>query len=947
MRSPLFVFPQWYPTTSSGTRREVFIYPRFVPDTERRHGAEIGPTLNRETRARAWSKMMNFEFKCPQCGQMVEADEAYRGQVAECPHCGKGIVVPRGKPKVQVGRKKSLVNVQGQSHSTVGSNSAFHKLVTDPPREVSNKWVWCLAIIPLVTVWTLSILVDSFVGYLAGFTLIIIFVILDFKEIKRSRQDESKTVVLLAFVFLPGYLFYRAGKVPAIICCALCVLPPIVGMLLPSVVKQQSVQESVERRSEDVEFCVMKNSAGEYDWQSMCQKEWPKSFVEIQKAFSAFGGFQLTQRPSTEVDEWGGWMEQKNVPLQKPYRYFEKADLKFFYGALVEFKLKVHFSAKYSKASIDREYEALKDDVVENLKHLNNPDLRIELVGEDGNIPEVRFGPSVHKIIGQISTECALRESDDGYDCILSICPSHAYVADSIFSDKIKVIANQITFIKLVIEKEAYEAGEELEKIDRKAEETETRSTRTETSVPSPMFSVPEGKETPTNRPEEVIDSQSQPEVRQVAECKAENAETRSTRTETTNPSLTTSTPNEKESSPNLPDESTDPQPQTVARPNPHFEAAQKHDWQRLCQKEWSKSFLEIQEAFSEFGGFRLAQPPIEGIEFDTKDVQKDVSLQKQYRYFKKADLEFFNGALVGFSLKAHFANTYSKASVERECKAFQDDVVKNLNRLKRPALGIGLGSTFPSHPWHVEYGQPRSPSVHKMIGTIIVSYDLSHDDDGYDLTLFVDAQRGMRQFIKLALEKEADETGVELEDFDKKQQAKGKKPHGDESSQSPVEHTSKTVKITGFGSYKFGQKYPATRMTAEMRQERGLAIKPVQTRYRKFKTLELGYAIDGKQLCHIKLCAEFPPNANDNQLRDELMEVKSDLERQLGFEMAENGDEATYEDENYIVRLWHQSTTKTVYNTRHVGFRKQRVASALSIKGLYLLLESKRLMPK
>ena len=67
--------------------------------TERRHDAEIGPTLNRETRARAWSKMMNFEFKCPQCGQMVEADEAYRGQVAECPHCGKGIVVPRRNPR--------------------------------------------------------------------------------------------------------------------------------------------------------------------------------------------------------------------------------------------------------------------------------------------------------------------------------------------------------------------------------------------------------------------------------------------------------------------------------------------------------------------------------------------------------------------------------------------------------------------------------------------------------------------------------------------------------------------------------------------------------------------------------------------------------------------------------------------------------------------------------
>ena len=36
-----------------------------------------------------------MEFKCPQCGQMVEAEESARGQVAACPHCGKGIIVPR------------------------------------------------------------------------------------------------------------------------------------------------------------------------------------------------------------------------------------------------------------------------------------------------------------------------------------------------------------------------------------------------------------------------------------------------------------------------------------------------------------------------------------------------------------------------------------------------------------------------------------------------------------------------------------------------------------------------------------------------------------------------------------------------------------------------------------------------------------------------------------
>ena len=38
-----------------------------------------------------------FEFKCPQCGQMVSADESLRGLVLLCPHCEKGIVVPKKK----------------------------------------------------------------------------------------------------------------------------------------------------------------------------------------------------------------------------------------------------------------------------------------------------------------------------------------------------------------------------------------------------------------------------------------------------------------------------------------------------------------------------------------------------------------------------------------------------------------------------------------------------------------------------------------------------------------------------------------------------------------------------------------------------------------------------------------------------------------------------------
>ena len=63
--------------------------------------------------------MVQFEFKCPQCGQTIEADDSVRGQVAECPHCGKGIVVPRnvaGRPSLKaqlrpVARESSPVSM--------------------------------------------------------------------------------------------------------------------------------------------------------------------------------------------------------------------------------------------------------------------------------------------------------------------------------------------------------------------------------------------------------------------------------------------------------------------------------------------------------------------------------------------------------------------------------------------------------------------------------------------------------------------------------------------------------------------------------------------------------------------------------------------------------------------------------------------------------------------
>ena len=53
--------------------------------------------------------MAVFQFKCPQCGQMVEADDSVCGQAAGCPYCEESIVVPR----------KQSMNLASDSQSSV------------------------------------------------------------------------------------------------------------------------------------------------------------------------------------------------------------------------------------------------------------------------------------------------------------------------------------------------------------------------------------------------------------------------------------------------------------------------------------------------------------------------------------------------------------------------------------------------------------------------------------------------------------------------------------------------------------------------------------------------------------------------------------------------------------------------------------------------------------
>ena len=122
----------------------------------------------------------------------------------------------------------------------------------------------------------------------------------------------------------------------------------------------------------------------------------------------------------------------------------------------------------------------------------------------------------------------------------------------------------------------------------------------------------------------------------------------------------------------------------------------------------------------------------------------------------------------------------------------------------------------------------------------------------------------------------------------------------------------------SSFCGHRFGEKYLPKRMTREMWQEDGIAVKPVQTYYRQFRRLELGYAIEGKQLCMMRLHAHVSREA----IEKEFQATKLDLERRFNMTMDSQGHEygdtlqsstdgACFEDNRYRIRLWMGTGTK------------------------------------
>lgn len=150
---------------------------------------------------------------CSKCGAKVDEQAKF------CQSCGAPIL------------NKTVPTTQE------AANSSTAKDTTIPAKTVSDKWIWSLAVIPM--------LVGSFVGFVtvsSGLNELIpsvcfvilsaIFMALDIDEVNKSLQDNGSVVMhvilvlIIGVILVPFYLFRRESRTnknyaPGIIWCVL------------------------------------------------------------------------------------------------------------------------------------------------------------------------------------------------------------------------------------------------------------------------------------------------------------------------------------------------------------------------------------------------------------------------------------------------------------------------------------------------------------------------------------------------------------------------------------------------------------------------------------------------------------------------------------------------------------------------------------------------------
>lgn len=85
--------------------------------------------------------MAEFQFKCPQCGQVIEADESFCGQEAPCPFCEKNILIPSARPLVITSKPKPKQQISRElgQQTTSQEDTVGNPVELQPDTTISQK----------------------------------------------------------------------------------------------------------------------------------------------------------------------------------------------------------------------------------------------------------------------------------------------------------------------------------------------------------------------------------------------------------------------------------------------------------------------------------------------------------------------------------------------------------------------------------------------------------------------------------------------------------------------------------------------------------------------------------------------------------------------------------------------------------------------------------------
>ena len=171
-------------------------------------------------------------MRCPNCGEQVENNSKF------CQFCGERF--SRSKKSewyyVENGVRKGPINEDDILDSIDSGTITFNTLVWEkgmkewaklkdtrlaeysyvvvpevPLEEISDKWLWTLATLPLVAGWILTGIVGSEAALICTIILNCIFTILDMKEVENSGQKVSSWL-WMGIILVPLYMYVRIAK---------------------------------------------------------------------------------------------------------------------------------------------------------------------------------------------------------------------------------------------------------------------------------------------------------------------------------------------------------------------------------------------------------------------------------------------------------------------------------------------------------------------------------------------------------------------------------------------------------------------------------------------------------------------------------------------------------------------------------------------------------------